>query len=65
MAAYCELVLCVPVGPQAGASAEVQTEEWVDKPPVSQSHDDAIAWEGFCGGTPGLWLTLVLLLLLL
>lgn len=33
MPAYFELVSCVPVGPQAGALGELQTEEWVDNPP--------------------------------
>lgn len=65
MAAYFELVPCVPVGSQAGALGELQTEERVDKPPGPQSHDDAISWTRLCCGTPYLWLTLVLLLLLL
>lgn len=42
MAAYFELVPCVPVGAQNGALGELQTKEWVDKPPGPQSHDDAI-----------------------
>lgn len=50
----------VSVGPQAGALGELQTEEWVDKPPGPQSHDNAIPWAGLYGGAPGLWLTLVL-----
>lgn len=33
MAAYFELVPCVPVRPQAGALGQLQAEEWVDKPP--------------------------------
>lgn len=65
MAAYFELVSCVPVGPQAGALGELQTEEWVDKSSVPQSHDNTTLWTRLCGGTPDLWLTLVLLLLLL
>lgn len=62
MAAYFELVPCVPVGPQAGALGQLQAEEWVHKPPGPQSHDSAIPWAGLCGGAPGVWLTLMLLL---
>lgn len=46
MSAYFELVPCVPVGLQAGASGGLQTEEWVDKPPGPQSHDNAILGQG-------------------
>lgn len=62
MAAFFELVPCVSVGLQADALGKLQAEEWVDKPPGPLSHDDAIPWAGLCGGVPGLWLTLMLLL---
>lgn len=37
MAAYFELVPCVPVGPQAGALGQLQTEEWVTSPQACAS----------------------------